>query len=267
MNKPILQTYNFPPISQPEQSWEGSLRALMAIAYDGVGRYQGLVLSAPPSGSAVPVMTPGYVIAGDSVVGPIPSTTMPPLPRNATLSKLYYAIPRGYFYFENSSSAATTVAPLDEWIATVSTTDETVPKLRCVGQAQNLGNGRFTLTGMVYLKDAARGSVKLLDFPKPSAYRYMRIEYGFCRIAIASTGSGTGDSFALEYETASLAKTALITLNNTALAAAVGSKTTATTTPLSEPTDAVLSLYSNLTDADNSLTAGAVEFCVGLQCF
>ena len=70
------QTSPFPPISQPEQGWEHSLRKSLEYLQPGEGIRAGLELGLPlTSGGAVttgltPTLASGVIVEGDKVIGP-----------------------------------------------------------------------------------------------------------------------------------------------------------------------------------------------------
>ncbi|MFB6214840.1 MAG: hypothetical protein ABEI54_03125, partial [Candidatus Bipolaricaulia bacterium] len=91
-----LQTDNFPPVGRPEQSFNNSLRAIFQRLYPhsiplGQGGMRLYLQSGTPSAGLTPVLTDGYAMRGDWLVGPLGDVAITDAPSNSTKG-MYYGL-------------------------------------------------------------------------------------------------------------------------------------------------------------------------------
>jgi hypothetical protein len=251
------QTSGFPGIQQPEISWENNLAAISQRLNRPAGPFAGggLVLSVPASG-LVPTITDGYVIDGDRIAGPFASKLIGGAPVNADRQRLVFGL-KGLSY----PSVASPETPKDVLIGEVSTTASDVFQTT---QYLFLRPGVAIVRSFLDLGKLVAGkrnaNIKFAEIPKPAGYRFMRVPFSFVRINTVLGGTiDAGDALDIKGSTAGVAIATIGSLNNAALAGAVGAVTELAAKPLYLPTDTALSLHYNLTDANSTITSGVVE--------
>ena len=238
------QTANFPPIHQPEQSWEHDLRAIFQALYP-VGRvWSGLVLGLPISG-LTPTLTDGVVLYQDQVIGPYGSKLISPAPASSSRMGLYFGL-KGMYYAELG-----TETPGSVLVGEV-TTDAT--GIVSLVQYFNYGPGRVGVKGIIDLvkcplaADTPFATVELENFTG------LRVAYAHARTAIAGATTTAGDQVLIKH-----GGTTLITHNKAALDAA-GTLTLASPGAAQvQPTVPIINFAYNATEATR-LTAGVGEF-------
>lgn len=263
------QTANFPPLDMPERSWSNNLRAALDLLAPGVGIRSGLKMGVPlltgqPTTGLVPTLTDGYLVQGDTVLGPYGSKFSVAAPASVTNRGVFFGLEGlGYGDANNAPPVAT-----DVQIGSISTTANSIIH---IGQPYNYGAGRFGVRGLVNLVTCPRAAdTTFFTWTMPDALGHARVTYAEARvIAAATANAAAGDNFVLKVKAGEAAAVTLATLTGTNLGAA---GTQVNKVPVSadalgfyEPT--TIAFQYNQTDADAQIATGLVEVMIELAIY
>jgi hypothetical protein len=260
------QTAPFPPIHQPEQSWEQNIRAALDLLAPGAGVRSGFKLGVPlasdvPTTGLTPSLTDGHLVKGDQVLGPYGSKLIGAAPASATRN-LYFGL-QGLYY---GTEPAT---PQDVLVGSLVTDADSVVH---VAQPMNYGAGRLGIRGQVNLEkvtDGADQTAFTLVLPA-TGLDNVRVSYAEARVIAAVTGGNdAGDDFVLKIAAdggsavtlATIAHSAIVTLNATSRFAAADGDA------VSWHGASNLAVLYNQTDGSTAIAGGLVEFTVLLELF
>jgi hypothetical protein len=260
------QTANFPFFDLPEQSWSNNLRALSRATLPQ-GVLKGLALTLPASG-ATPVLSDGHFVDGDHVAGPFGSKLITAAPRNANRIGLYFGL-EGLFYATaaEAASAANPMYQLGETVSRghligeVSTTDVAEPEISLLTQYLHLDTSRMGIRSIFRPGLLGAGSDRVLaELPLPAGYRNARIAFATYKVLTAVTVvTATDDTALVKYKADAEAAATLVTVSNANLGAVAGTTVAAASVIYLPTATETLQLLWNMTDANASVVAGAIE--------
>jgi hypothetical protein len=268
------QTSPFPPISQPEQGWEHSLRKSLEYLQPGEGIRAGLELGLPlTSGGAVttgltPTLTSGVIVEGDKVIGPYGPKVTAAAAKNLSNKNIYFGL-QGLTYGDTNNAA-----PLvsDVLIGSLSTDNEATASILHIGQQYNYGACRFGVRGVVNLAKCTKGSdVTFFTWSVPAiGLKNVRLTYAHARVAIAATAGNTaGDDFVLKVKQGTASAVSLVTIDDADLVTAgtIVRDVPASADALSWYDVLSLTFQYNQTDTSTAIAGGAIEVMAILEMF
>ena len=267
------QTSPFPPISQPEQGWEHSLRKSLEYLQPGEGIRAGLELGLPlTSGGAIttgltPTLNSGVIVEGDKVIGPYGPKVTAAAASGLSNKNIYFGL-KGLSYGD-----ANNAAPLssDVLIGSLSTDSANPGSILHIGQQYNYGACRFGVRGVINLAKCAKGAdTTFFTWTVPSiGLKNVRLLYAQARVFEAVTsGNATGDDFVFKVKQGSASAVSLVTIAAASLTAnTIGRKLPVDADALSWYNPATLSFQYNQTDASANFVAGGIEVMAVLAMF
>ena len=244
------QTANFPPISQPERSWDKDLRAWANLLYPEARIAHGLQLGLPDSPGLLPKLTDGVLVKDDLVIGPFGSKLISAAPASVTRRGLYYGL-RGMAYRE-----AIDVDVTDALIGEV-TTDAT--GIVSLVQYFYPSPGKCAVKGMLYLPKATTGSDVAIANVTMTNYSGLRITAGYSSTKEVAATTATGDQLLIK-----AGGNTVLTHNKAALDSGTGFAIASPGADQVQPDDNTLMIAYNSTQG-TAFTAGAVGFYVEIE--
>jgi hypothetical protein len=212
----------------------------------------------------VPTLTDGYLVQGDTVLGPYGSKLAKAAPASATNRAVFFGLDG--LNYGDANNAPPLVS--DVQIGSISTTADSIIH---VGQPYNYGAGRFGVRGLINLVTCPRAAdTTFFTWTMPDALGHARVTYAEARvIAAATANAAAGDNFVLKVKAGEAAAVTLATLTGTNLGAA---GTQVNKVPVSadalgfyEPT--TIAFQYNQTDADAQIATGLVEVMIELAIY
>lgn len=263
------QTSPFPPIYQPEQGWEHSLRKSVGLLFPSQGIRSGLELGLPLASNGTittgltPTLTSGLLVSGDKIYGPLgPRVTAAATP-GLSNRNIYFGL-KGFSYGD-----ANNAAPLvtDVLLGSLSTDSAGTPSIQHLGQQYLYGGTQFGVRGVINLAKCPKGAdTTFFTWTLPDiGLKNVRIAYAQARVfEAAASGNATGDDFVLKAKVGSDAASSLVTV---AAAGLTLNNIVRSATPLSWYNPASILFQYNQTDVSANLTGGGIEVMIGLVVF
>ncbi|MGA1114549.1 MAG: hypothetical protein ACO3TI_06325 [Aquiluna sp.] len=264
------QTANFPPIDLPERSWSNNLRAALELLAPGSGVRAGLKLGVPlnagqPTTGLKPTLTDGYLVQGDTVLGPYGSKLSKAAPASVSNRSIFFGL--GGLNYGDANNVAPSVR--DVQIGSISTNATSIIH---IGQPYNYGAGRFGVRGLVNLATCPRAAdTTFFTWTMPDELGHARVTYAEARVIAAVTANAaTNDDFVLKVKNGTAAAVTLATLTAATHLGTVG--TQVNKVPVSadalgfyEPT--TIAFQYNQTDAGDQIATGLVEVIIELAIY